>query len=432
MGGQCENCQYNPIHGLKHMRWSLSVLTPPRRAPRDDAGAVIRKALEAPIGCAPLAQLVGREARVGLLFDDNTRPTPVSAMLPVIVSHLRTSGVKDENLYLIHAPGLHMTSASDLASKLGTKFQDWPRIVDHDARHSKMTFFGITKLGTPVWANSVLEDMNVLLGLGHIAPHMDAGFSGGHKIILPGVTSKTTTDHNHCLMLSPASAIGRCDGNPVRQDIEEAGRLVGLAFVVNVLLNRERQITDVFAGDPVKAHRAGVKRFMEVDVSLLPGPADVVVACTCSRYLCNCLKALIRADLAVKPQGFIVLLAPNVEAWAPPGAVKRFTVFPEQYMTLSTAELAELVVTKRVDEVRHATAAFNYRGVCERRQVIFVTGSPYGDVVRDMHMRVADSVASAADMIRCSLPVDAEGAVLLDAENVYPAIDSIKNTSTRR
>jgi nickel-dependent lactate racemase len=419
---KCSTCRNNPVSLLQSVADPKYVLTTPDLPPVSDLEKAVRESLDNPTDGPSLAQRVNNGSRVGILFDDVTRPTPVAALLPLIISHLRQSGVRDEHIYLIHAPGLHISSPADIAAKLGSNLADWPRLADHDARHSKMTFYGITDFGTPVWANSVLSHMDFLIGLGHISPHMDAGFSGGFKIILPGVTSKVTSDSNHCLMISPASGMGQIDGNPVRQDIEQAGQLVGLDLIMNVLVNKDRKVTHVFAGHPIAAHRAGVRSFMEAYTSPMSNYADTAVACTCSKYLCSSIKAVMRANLAVKDGGSIIIVAPNLEGWAPPGSVKRFAVFPESYMTLSTEELAELVVTNNVEEVRHGTAAFNYKGVCEKKNVILVTGSEYGKVARDMNMQIADSVQEAIHRVKPSGGSQGHIVVLPDAENIYPII----------
>lgn len=419
---ECSTCHNNPMRLLQSVLDPKRVIESPHLPSISNLKKAVWESLDNPIEGPSLAQRVNNGSRIGILFDDLTRPTPVAEILPLIINYLRQSGVRDEHVYLIHAPGLHISSPTDIAAKLGSDLADWPRITDHDARHSKMTFYGITDFGTPVWANSVLSHMDFLIGLGHISPHMDAGFSGGFKIILPGITSKVTTDHNHCLMISPASGMGQIDGNPVRQDIEQAGQLVGLDFIMNVLVNKDGKVTHVFGGHPIAAHRAGVRSFMVAYTSPMSNYADTAIACTCSKYLCSSFKAVMRANLAVKDEGSIIIVAPNLEGWAPPGSVKRFAVFPESYMTLSTEELAKLVVTNSVEEVRHATAAFNYKGVCEKKNVILVTGSEYGKVVRDMNMQIFDSVQEAINRPKCSGGSLGHTVFLPDAENIYPII----------
>ncbi|MCR4425115.1 MAG: lactate racemase domain-containing protein, partial [Firmicutes bacterium] len=368
----CKSCSCDPECVKPSIPCGCSIYEPPEGQPVADLRDAILTALNTPVGSPPLGELVGSGSKVGVIFDDLTRPTPVAAILPVLVAYLLEAGVSEEHICLVHSPGLHIHEEGSLEAKVGSAFAGWPWVVDHDARHSPMVFRGITSFGTPIWANSIVDELDFMVGLGSVIPHMDAGFSGGHKIVMPGIASKTSVDHNHCLMLSPKSAMGRVDDNPVRQDLEEAGELIGLNFVINTVVDHERRPTAVVAGHPVKAHREGVRRFLETRTTRLPKRVDTVVACTCSPYMNECLKALIRADMALEPGGTLVLCAPRVSGWAPPGAVKRFATFPQDYLNLSTEELAEMVVTNNVDETRHATAAFNYKTVCETHDVVVV------------------------------------------------------------
>jgi len=185
---------------------------------------VLKNYFEKPIGCSKLK--INGNSRIGILFDDITRPTPIKEMLDIFIDLLLDAGAKQNNIYLIHAPGLHISGKIEIKEKIGSKYFSWPTLIDHDARNSEMTYKGVTHFGTPVWVNSVIEKMDILIGFGTIKPHMDAGFGGGNKIILPGIASKNTINSNHKMMLSPNSKMGKLKGNPVREDIEEAENLL--------------------------------------------------------------------------------------------------------------------------------------------------------------------------------------------------------------
>lgn len=387
----------------------------PDGRPLADVATAVTEAIESPVGSGALARLVGPGKKVGILFDDVTRPTPVAAILPPLMEYLCDAGVREADICLVHSPGLHIHGENAIRIKVGERFANWSWLVDHDARHSPMVFRGITALGTPVWANAVIEDLDFMIGLGSITPHMDAGFSGGHKIVMPGIASKKSIDHHHCLMLSPKSALGRVDDNPVRQDIEEAGSLIGLDFVVNTVIGADGCAIAVFAGDPISAHRAGVDYFMKTRTVRLHTKPDMVIACSCSSYMVDCLKGLIRADMALRSPGTIVLYAQEVSQWARPGAVRTFATFPEEYMTLSTEKLAEMVVAKTAEETRHATAAFNFRGVCERHRVVLVANSAYRGMADRMGMEVVESLDDIAISDNC--------AIFLNAGDIFPVVD---------
>ncbi|MBA7567649.1 DUF2088 domain-containing protein [Candidatus Atribacteria bacterium 1244-E10-H5-B2] len=418
MGNKCLKCNtYKSI--LKNNLQSENIYKVPVTSSIKDLDVQINKSLKSPIGFSTLSIPPG--SKVGLLFDDITRPTPTKIVLPAILDYLQKIGVKSKDIYLVHSPGLHISGRNELQQKVGN-YYDWPRLIDHDARHSDMAFYGITSFGTPVWVNSIMKELDYFIGIGCIKPHMDAGFSGGYKIVLPGVAAKETIDQNHRLMLSPNSSIGCVEGNPVRQDIEEAGQLVGLNFIINFILNQNKQIVDLVAGDPIKAHRAGIEKFKKVLGTHIGKKIDITIACTCSEFMSKCLGALVRAQIITKSSGTIILVAPHLQKWAPFGNVKRFASFPEDYIYKSSETLANLIITNNLYEIRHGTAAFNFRSICETIKVILVSNNNYQSKAKKMNMGFANTLEQAFNLVRSTCKEKPETILLLNTEYIYPLI----------
>jgi nickel-dependent lactate racemase len=380
---------------------------------------IVNKALTAPIGCQTPKFTV--DSKIGVIFDDITRPTPVDQLLPIVFDYLKNLGATEENIYLIHAPGLHITPESGLTKKVGETYARWPRLIDHDARHSEMEFFGVTSLGTPLWANAIVKEMDFLIGLGTIKPHMDAGFSGGCKIILPGIADKKSIDYNHKLMLSPASKLGRVDGNPVRQDIDEAGKVVGLDFIINVISDSERRVIHAVAGEPIAAYRVGIEKYIKTFATTIPHRFETVIIESAANYLCAVFKTLVIADKILLEKGRLIVFAPNIKAWAPPGSVKRFAVYPENYFYMSSEELAALIATNNVEEVRHATASYNYKRVCEKQTVILVSNYD-ATSINKMGILAENSLTKLLAETGSSEQQTKDTAVLLNGDHIFPVL----------
>ncbi len=191
------------------------------------------------------------------------------------------SGVPDDKITILIATGLHRPNTeAELAEMLGEEIVDRFRIVNHNARdRESQVFLGKTKSGTPIWLDRVLYKADFRILTGYIEPHFFAGFTGGRKAILPGCAGIETIAHNHgaAHIAHPKARNGVTKGNPIYEDAVEVAGQVGVPFIVNVTLNRNKEITRVFAGDVVKAHEEGVKFISEKARVTLPSPVDIAI-----------------------------------------------------------------------------------------------------------------------------------------------------------
>jgi lactate racemase len=248
---------------------SITALKNPERA--------IRDALRQPIRCRGLQDRIGKEDKVVIITTDNTRHCPDHIIVPAILAELG-SIVPPKNITIIIGLGLHAPlDRSELVKKLGQTVVDNYKVINHDPQQT--VNLGVTSRGIPVEVNTRVIAADFRISTGFIEPHFFAGFSGGRKSIMPGVSSATAIRHNHGykMISDPNSRAGMLEGNPVHEDMLEQAKLAKLDFVVNVLLNREKQITHVFAGDPWMAHQQGCeeeKRAATVEIDRL---ADITI-----------------------------------------------------------------------------------------------------------------------------------------------------------
>lgn len=346
----------------------------------DNLEEAIRSALEKPLGTPPLRELARGKKNIVLLVEDATRSTPLADILPVLVACLSEAGVEDESITFLTAPGTHrIMTEKEIEEKLGRPIVERFVIRQHDAARSEdMVDLGSVTAGgyvIPVRVNRHALEADLLLGLGSIVPHSDAGFSGGGKILQPGVCDFATTSATHAAAgFCPDIPLGVIEGNPCRAGIEEVARMANLAFILNVVQNCSGKVAGVFAGDCVEAHRAGAilsRRSFSVPIR---EQADIVVVSSSPADLdfWQAEKGLTSAYFAVKEGGIIVFVAPCHE-----GLAHNHPRFRE-WLALSLDEtLARLKTSspedRDADVISGVLAVCNCR-VRDRARIFSVTG----------------------------------------------------------
>jgi nickel-dependent lactate racemase len=205
-----------------------------------DAEVIIKNALKNPIGLPTIAELAKPGQKVAIVVDDNTRPTPTHIMLPYILEELHGAGIMAEDISIVFANGSHRLNTKEEQIRLlgGEHILEKYFVWDHDPNDMEnIRYLGRTSRNTPVHVNRYVADADLRILLGLIKPHSVAGYTGGGKSILPGVSSIETiiSDHNYEATGHPRSILGVIDGNPIRSDLEEAASLVYPAFILNVV-----------------------------------------------------------------------------------------------------------------------------------------------------------------------------------------------------
>jgi len=243
----------------------------------ENEGEAITNSLRAPIECPTLRDCVNKNDKVVVLATDNTRPCPDDRILPSILAELEEK-LPRENITIIVAVGLHPPlDKQELVKKLGRGIVENYNVMNHDV--NQCVYIGTTSRGTPVDINTRVVEADFRLSIGFIEPHWFAGFSGGRKSIAPGVFSVRSAYINHSYMMldHPRSISGIIKGNIVHEDLVEQARMAKLNFIVNVLLNKNREITHVVAGDPIKAHERGCEIEGDIAEVKVPHKVDITI-----------------------------------------------------------------------------------------------------------------------------------------------------------
>ncbi len=406
--------------------WLGEMVEPQPVSTVDGAAALIAAALHHPIGTPRLAKLVRPDQTVAIIVDDYTRKTPVGLMLPLVLDELYARGVPHDHIRIVVALGTHrpMTDA-EIAQKIGAAIVQAHDIVNVPSTDDQeMVYLGTSSNRIPAYVNRVVAEADVRIGLGMITPHLDAGFSGGMKIVLPGVCSARTVDAFHA---QSAFVLENQLGNvaaPLRRALEQfVSERVPLTFIVNVIVTPDEQVYQCVAGDPLQAHRAGVEHALAVFSASAQRRYPIVVA-NCYPYdidLWQSVKGIWAGDLLTADGGILIAVtaAPEGNSTYPlvPAYVGRDPEVVKREIEASTAE-----------DAKQAATGVMFRRMMRRIRLALVsdglTLDDAGTMGIDYYPSVEAAVAAAIDR----LPVDVRrGAVgiLPHAGMVLPVIDQI-------
>ena len=281
----------------------------------------VKNALENPIASKRLRELARGKKKILIVADDITRPTPIHKFIHLILDELTQGGVKNKHIEFIMALGTHRAMTKDeIAAKLGADVAGRYKVHNHDWKNPDcLEYVGDTEQGVPVWINKLVSNADLVIGLGSIMPIEICGFTGGGKILVPGVCGQITCDEMHWTRIDVPSkhVLGKAE-NPVRASIDSLARKAGLDFIVNVILNSENKIIDAVAGDMLTAHRAGCELALKVYGVEIPREFDIVIADSfpfdIEFWQAN--KALDTAGEVVKKGGVVILVSPCYEGFS--------------------------------------------------------------------------------------------------------------------
>lgn len=292
----------------------ISILRPRELPVVPDLGQALEDALSNPLGCPHLEERKG-PASIAIAVPDETRPVPLKVLLPVLLKRLRRvwPELDSRRIRIVVGGGLHPAPDAAQLERILPEEVDGCAVISHDAVNSPMTLFGRTSRGTPVEINSAYAEAELKIVVGMIDPHQFQGMTGGAKGVVIGCASKNTIQHNHGLMISPDARAGEISRNPARQDINEAGRMIGIDLAINVCLDPEKRSAAVLAGDPEAVLNAGAAISREIYGLAFDTPFDIVIASCGGDPKDICLyqaqKGLNMASQCAVPGGRILLLA---------------------------------------------------------------------------------------------------------------------------
>ena len=352
--------------------------------------AEVRRALAEPIGSPRLREIVRPGEKIAIITSDITRPMPTYKVMPALLDELYAAGVRREDITLVFALGSHRCHTPEERKKLaGERAYEEIRCVDSDP--SDCISMGVTSAGTPVDITRVVAEADRRICLGNIEYHYFAGYSGGAKAIMPGVSTRNAIQSNHRMMVRPEACAGALDTNPLRMDIEEAGAICGIDFILNVVLSEHKEIIRAVAGHPVQAHRVGCGFLDTIYLKKLPRGADIVLVSQGGApkdlNLYQTQKALDNARHAVNPGGVIVLIGSCKE-----GLGER--VF-EEWMTTSPSPQAMVERIGRDFQLGgHKAAAI---AMTLEKADIYLVSELEDDFVRSIFLTPQPSVQAALD-----------------------------------
>jgi nickel-dependent lactate racemase len=389
------------------------VIEPAHRAGLPDEKAALLAALDAPIGTQALSAALKPGIRITILFTDITRATPNHRIIPWLLEYLHARGVQREQIILLNQLGTHRPNTqAELEKMLTPEIVAQYRVLNHEPEnHEACVALGTTRTGTPAWINRHCVEADLRIVTGFIEPHFFAGFSGGPKGIMPGVAHLDTVMSNHGVenVGDPRATFGVCEGNPLWEELRDIALRVGPTFLLNVTLNEERQITGVFAGDLVAAHRVGRDFVRNSAMQQVEAPFDIVVT-TNSGYpldqnLYQGVKGMSAGARILKPGGLLILAAEcreGVPSGSPLDRLLREAGSPEEVLTLlATPGL-----------VRPEQWGAQSQALIQRRARVRVYSTIPNDTLRAAHLDPCDDIGALVQEELKRLGSDARVAVL--------------------
>ena len=298
-----------------------SIIEPtPQRGLANEHAALLA-ALAKPVGAPSLASAISATARICIVHTDVTRATPNDRLIPWLLAYLEDAGATRENITLLNGTGTHRPNTrAELEAMLTPQVVADYRCVNHLCEdHAAHVQFGVTHSGVPALIDRTLVEADVRIITGFIEPHFFAGFSGGPKGIMPGVAALETVMSNHGAQHigDPRAAFGITEGNPLWEEMRDIALRIGPSFLVNVALNEQREITGIFAGDLIAAHRAGIEFVRSSAMQPVAEPFDIVLTTNSGHpldmNLYQAVKGMAAAARIVKDGGAIILAAECAE-----------------------------------------------------------------------------------------------------------------------
>ena len=388
----------------------------------DERGAVLA-ALAKPIAARPLREWLKPGGRVCIVFTDITRATPNDRLIPWLLTCL--ADVPPENITLLNALGTHRPNTrAELEQMLTPAVVQNHRVLNHEAENpDALIALGTTRDGTPALLNRHFVEADVRIVTGFIEPHFFAGFSGGPKGIMPGVAGLQTVMSNHGVsnLNDPNATFGITQGNPLWEEMRDIALRAGPSFLLNVSLNERRQITGVFAGDLLAAHRAGCEFVRQSAMQKFDAPFDVVVT-TNSGYpldqnLYQGVKGMSAGVRVLKPGGALILACEcreGVPANSSYDQLLRSAASPEELLTL--------LATPGFQRPEQWQAQL--QALIQRQARVLLYSSLPDDIVRAAHLTPCHDIGAALEALLRTLPTDARIAALPQGPLTIPYLAS--------
>jgi len=381
-----------------------------------DQESVIQEALAHPIGSDTLEMILKPDQSVVVLVDDITRPTPSAQILPHVLKRIKMAGIPDSSVTVIMAMGTHRPmTEKELEIKLGRSILDTYTVLNRDYRdQSKFVPLGNTESGTPIEVDREVLEADFVIAVGNIVPHISSGWGGGAKMILPGVCSQKTTDMMHlmaCIVQPVLQVIGTLNNKP-RLEMEDIAAKVGLDYIINTVLDEDHHILGLFAGDFIKAHKAGVELAEKVMVVPIPGQADILIvsANPCHFDYWQGVKPYAYCHRAVREGGIIIFLLDGTEGLCGDAPSHEETVC--NYLLHSFEDLKAAVDRGEVTDIVGLNVPMYHSTLRHRVKTFCVTNHMSQEDINAMGFEAAASVQEALEHAYKLLGADAQVGII--------------------
>lgn len=360
---------------------------------------IVNKALDKPLGSNSLEELVKGKNNMVIITSDHTRPVPSKITMPILLKRIRKVN-PNINIKILIATGFHRpTTKEEMINKFGKTIAENEEIINHiSTDDSTLVNVGTLPSGGELYLNKLAMETELLISEGFIEPHFFAGFSGGRKSVLPGIASAKTIMANHCseFINSSKARTGIIEDNPIHKDMLYAAEKANLAFILNVVIDEDKNIINAFAGDSKLAHEEGCKFVMELS-SVKSIPSDIVVSSNggypLDQNIYQSVKGMTAAEATCRKGGVIIMIAACNDGHGGQ------SFYDNVAQAKNPQELLDKVLTVPRNETIPDQWEFQIlaRILCNYT-VIMVTDMCDPDMIKSMHMKHANTFEEALEM----------------------------------
>ncbi len=364
--------------------------------PVDNPDDALREALDNPIGTESLADLAQGKTSACILICDVTRPVPNEFLLRGILEKLETAGIARQEILILIATGLHRPNLGDeIVELVGAQIAADYRVENHDGKNQdEHEYLGESPSGIPIWIDRRYLESDLKIATGLIEPHFMAGFSGGRKLVCPGIAAFETITkwHSPRFLEHPLARSGCLDGNPVHEENTAIAKVAGCDFIVNVTLDERRRVTSISAGEMEQAFLAGVEFARKVAKAEIAEPCDIVVTSSAGYPLDTTFYQSVKGLVSVLPilrkGGTIIIAASLSEGIGSPEFESTLREFDdlEEFLRQIIADEYFAMDQWQVEEMARA---------CRHARIRYVSDGLPGTLLRQFFVESAGSVESA-------------------------------------
>ncbi len=383
--GKTEVCARIPTRNF------LGTIEPKEKPIVEDPSSEIERALREPVESKRLNEIAKPGDKAVIVVNDAARATPSHLMVPSILNELNRAEVKDEDITIIFACGTHRAVEPEEMEKLvGQDILKRVKTINHDCRSKDQVYLGKTRFGTNVYVNKTFAEADVKILTGDVGFHYYAGYGGGRKSLLPGISSLDSIQKNHSMLLHPKAKLGVLEENPVHEDMMEAAKLAKVNFILNIVTNSRQELVKAFAGDLEQAFYESVKLVDEMYKVSIERRADIVVVSPGGHpfdiNLFQACKGIVSALETIKRRGVIVLVAECPEGHGN-------DVFYEWMMNFKSLDQIERTIKRRFVFGGHK--AYYLAKALQRVEIILVSIMPDYQAVNIFGLKTARAVNNA-------------------------------------